>query len=936
MIVIDEYNFFGLNNLNKVVDFVEIIIVGIIVFLLIFQYLYQRNKRNESIIEFTYEVNKFNKKIKVLRKDYITYIQKDEIKDKYMELYNTLPRNIKNEDILKEFIETYSRLGELVKKWNEEFVEKELENNEELFDNIDGKSLDKQQRMAVVVDEMNNLVLAGAGSGKTLTISAKVKYLVDKKNIKPDEILLISFTRKAAEEMRKRIAEKLNIKIKSMTFHKLGLDIISQHLKVRPEVSDDLIKVINTYFEEKIFGNSKQIELLLSFFSYYFYIPKDLSEFNSLGESYEFYRGMDFETMRSKVRKRQEIKDEMDKQKEKKETLKGEIVKSYEELMIANFLFFNGIDYIYEDEYPYKSEDRYRKAYRPDFYLPDYDIYIEHFGITEDYRAPWLEGIEEERYIEGIHWKREEHRKNGTRLLETYSYYNKDNMLLTELEQILMREGVVFEEVNFNEIYAQILENKGKQHYSEFIKLLGTFIDLFKSNGYKDDKFDELKVENNLSSSEFLKRRANLFLEIVKPLYEEYEGYLDENGLIDFNDMINMARETLEDDLINLNYKYIIIDEYQDISMSRYKLIHTIREKTNAKVMCVGDDWQSIFRFAGSDVNLFTNFGKYFGYYELLKIENTYRNSQQLVNIAGRFIMKNPKQLQKNLKSNKRHSNPLRIFTYANNPNTAFKKAIEEIVFNFGEETKITVLGRNKFDINEIVNDKNNMQSEFKIITKGYQKNIIYEKYSKLKMEYLTVHRSKGIEGDNVIIINLENDLYGFPNRLSDDPILSPLLTESDDFQYDEERRLFYVALTRTKNSVYLMAPVYNQSVFCDELVMDFNMKYEPSDQDSIIARKANCPRCQKGFLVVRKNTRNGNEFLGCNNYPLCDYSLNDIDVINNQIKCTSCGGYMVKRKGPYSEFYGCTNYPLCTNTLNIERAPKDKDYSICNEGNRR
>src|SRR5690606_20076405 len=118
-------------------------------------------------------------------------------------------------------------------------------------------SLDNQQRRAVVVDEMNNLVLAGAGSGKTLTISAKVKYLVDRKNINPDEILLISFTRKAAEEMEERISNKLNIDVESMTFHKLGLDIITKHMESRPDVSDDLKKVISTYFKKNIYSDKK-------------------------------------------------------------------------------------------------------------------------------------------------------------------------------------------------------------------------------------------------------------------------------------------------------------------------------------------------------------------------------------------------------------------------------------------------------------------------------------------------------------------------------------------------------------------------------------------------------------------------------------------------------------------------------------------------------
>ena len=633
--------------------------------------------------------------------------------------------------------------------------------------------------------------------------------------------------------------------------------------------------------------------------------------------------------MKSKFNKDIEIRNEIERQKQDKQTIQGEIVKSLEELMIANFLFLNGIDYIYEYKYPFEQEDKYRKHYRPDFYLPEYDIYIEHFGITENFKAPWLNEIEEQKYVKGIEWKRKEHRKNGTKLLETYSYYNKKGILLSELEKMLRREGIEFREVNDTEIYQRIIDSKEDRYFEEFVKLIESFIQLFKSNGYGIDKFDELKRIVNKTEDKFLKERNNMFLDLVKPIYVEYEEHLRKSGSIDFNDMINMSTAIVENGYLDFNYKYIIIDEYQDISMSRYKLIKAIRDRTNAKIVCVGDDWQSIYRFAGSDINLFTNFEKYFGYYELLEIEKTYRNSQELIDIAGSFVMENPSQLKKNLKSDKRHSNPIRIFYYDSHIYYSFKKAIDEIVYLHGEDTSITILGRNGFDIDFLEKNNKGIKMELRLIKSGNDKIIKYKNYPNLKINYLTVHRSKGLEADNIIIINLENRLIGFPNKISDDPILSLVLTDSDEFNFAEERRLFYVALTRTKNTAYLLAPDNKQSIFVEELAERYNIHYEYLNEAGSITENPNCPKCQKGYLVLRKSNKNNREFLGCSNYPMCDYTSRYLEIINNQIKCNSCGGFMVERNGKYGRFYGCTNYPYCNNKLRIEEDVFDENYGF-------
>lgn len=888
-----------------------VILIGLVSTILVV-YKIRNGKQDPKYNEMYENINSFNAEVEMYKQEYFMYDNKTILINKYNDTYEFFStrkyRNTKDEYI-SNFNLTFSYLHNLVIQWNEEYCNRELDLNKALFDNIDGKSLDNQQRKAIVVDEKNSLILAGAGSGKTLTISGKVKYLVDVKRVKPEEILLISFTKKAADEMTTRIANRLNINIESKTFHKLGLDIITKHNNKRLEVVENLSKVIDEYFENSIFDNDSQIINMINFFSYYINIPKNLENYNSLGELYEEEKSSDFETLQSKYNKSKIIEQEVEALKGNRKTIQGEVVKSLEEVQIANFLFLNSVKYEYERLYPFEQEDQYKKSYRPDFYLPDYDIYIEHFGITKDGKVPWLSEVEETKYQEGIEWKRETHKKNKTKLIETYSYYNSENRLLIELSKMLKERGVRFKEADYLDIYDKIYKSANDKYFSEFKKLISSFISLFKSNGYDEYKFDDLLKESLNIKNDFIKQRNLVFLNIVKPIYSIYQNTLKESGNIDFNDMINLATDIIDKGLVNVNYKYIIIDEYQDISVSRYKLIRAIRNKTNAKIMCVGDDWQSIYRFAGSDIDLFTNFDKYFGYFELLRIEKTYRNSQELIDIAAKFVMSNPKQFKKNLKSDKHNPTPIVIKGYNVDVIAAIRSAINDIVSKFGEESTVIILGRNNFDIDFIEASSN---FEFKLFKSRDQVKVKYVKYPKLQINYLTAHRSKGLEADNVIIINLENKQLGFPNKISDDPVLSLVLTDKDEYNYAEERRLFYVGLTRTKNTTYLIVPDRNPSIFIGELRDKINVINNFNSNEKTIQKNPNCPKCKTGILVLRENNNFNTKFLGCSNFPRCDYTIKYVDVLENKKVCPRCGGFIIKKHGPYGYFNACTNYPYC------------------------
>ncbi|MBQ9313687.1 MAG: UvrD-helicase domain-containing protein [Clostridia bacterium] len=853
---------------------------------------------------YSYQINlsdKFLKKIEELKKDYFTTNQRDELLKEYKPLYDYFQTNYfidLNLNAHEKFINTYTNLKKLTTTWNFEFVRKEIELNDMFFNDIDGKSLDYQQRTAVVTDDTHNLILAGAGSGKTLTISAKVKYLIEKKNIRPEEILLISFTKKAADEMTERINNKLNIPVTAVTFHKLGLDILKNYQM--PTIIDNTKKILSNYFNKEVLKDYTALKNIFDFFLYYLNVPKNLQDFDCLGSYIDSQRSIDLETLKSKYDANL-LQVQIHNMKKNLQTISGEHVRSMEEVMIANYLFLNGINYEYEKEYPYKSEEQPERSYHPDFYLSDYDIYLEHFGITKDNKLPWLPEVEEKRYLEEMQWKREFHKQNGTKLIETYSYYNQEHRLLEELQKLLDDNKIEIHPRNIKEVYEAVYSNHENMQFNEFENLVSTFIQLYKANGYSIDDLNKLRtIPNNYQS-----QRNNAFLDIIQSIMEYYQQQLNEMNGIDFADMINFATNYIKENDISFDYKYIIIDEYQDISIGRYKLIKQILEHSNAKLICVGDDWQSIYRFSGSDLDLFSNFEKYFGETALLKIEKTYRNSQELLDIATKFIEKNPEQLKKNLVSDKRIKEPIMVMAYATNKKLALNNALTDIYMHFGEDAEVLLLGRTNYDLNDYMDDDLKYFPNTNIVT--------YSKYPKMNIKFLTVHSSKGLEADNVIIINMENSLLGFPNKISDDAVLSMVLQNKDAYEYAEERRLFYVAITRTRNKTYLIAPDKHASIFLDDLKSITNLSVYMNENEESIQSNPNCPKCKKGFLIIRNDEKK--PFLGCSNYPYCNYKIKDIDVLNTRIKCNVCGGYLVRRNGPYGEFFGCSNYPYCTNT---------------------
>lgn len=894
-------------------------------------------------------------KVKKFKEDYAEYISSED--EKFFEKFYNKPETFETD----------------TKQANERYINQELKDNSDLFDDLDGKSLDSQQREAIVVDEDAVKVIAGAGSGKTFTIQGKVKYLTEKRDVDPSEILAISFSNASVDDLKERIEEPIDIK----TFHKVGKDILTQYNQYsRPDTSA-LKRIIKRYLTKKALKNEDISKKLIEFFSFYINVPPSDDDIKYEGDLLDWQEGVDFSTLKRRFKNKQ------------REILNNEIVRSYEELYIANFLFIYGIKYTYEKIYSYPNKNFERefnkfkeflfsfneeipdelknditkdllnltdifekyeiKDYLPDFYLDDYNIYIEHFGLNRNCENHLIGGKSSEEYVKEMEWKRKVHKKYGTTLIETFSYYQSENRLLTRLAEKLQAQGVEFNEIDYREVYRILLENKTIKEWEDFIVLLKTFIELFKGNNYDETKFKEFYDYVGGLKDSFSKDRTIAFLKIVEEIYNDYEAYLLKIKKIDFNDMINKASDCIVKNGLDLPYKYIIVDEYQDTSFTRYNLLRNICDSIGAKIMVVGDDWQSIYSFSGCDVNIFTKFDNFFDVCETRYIEKTYRNSQQLIDASSNFVMKNPDQTRKELKSSKSLKYPIKLVNFDNDFDEILK--FELIIKNIINQStfknkKILILGRNNKDIFNLLKNFN-VENEYgkrkfeilgdedKLRRNKFVK-IVYRESPDVNIEYRTVHQSKGLECDNVILINLKNWKAGFPNKMVDDPVLNFVKRNGDSFSYAEERRLFYVALTRTKNNVYLLAPYFKSSVFVQELKTDANVELlnlehnrletlkniEKNGERYVIPTKLKCPVCKTGVVLLESFWNKGklNRVLKCSHnmeppFNRCNWEggyygseLEDLDDIEY---CPSCDGILIKRyrHSDGHPFLGCTNF---------------------------
>lgn len=814
-----------------------------------------------------------------LKVGYFTNYQLSTWKNHHINLFdeiNGLPFdfvNLSSEEVIeiKTFTDHFNNALSLRNNFNKQFVEEELKTYNSFFDNIEGRKLDSQQRTAVVTDEDNNIVIAGAGSGKTTTIVGKVNYIIDRYKVRPEEILLISFTNKSATTL----AERIDIEgIEAKTFHKFGKDVIVETEGIQPSIFDEVqFKSLLTKYFTELIRNASYLQMVTEYFTSFLKPAKSQFEFENQGDYIQYIKDQNFKSYKLK-----------EVTTNGKITYKMEVVKSIEECKIANFLLFNGVEYEYEFPYEHDTANQTYRQYKPDFTViqNNQKIYIEHFGISRSGNVPsWFKGDDvrsaSEKYRDDMNWKRDIHRTNGSTLIESYSYEMSEGILFDNLTKNLKSAGVILKPKSQEEIW-KIISEAAKDEVNSFITLFGTFITLMKSNNYS---IDEVISRNKRIQNKFFKAGNALFIEIIKPIFERYESHLAERNEIDFSDMINKASKLIASGKYKRKFNYVIIDEFQDISIGRYQLVKAIKASNpSCKLFCVGDDWQSIYRFSGSDIALFKEFENYFGCTVKSKIETTYRFNNPLIGLSSDFIQKNPNQAKKELKGISSGLNTGYKIHYSTTDNQDDTLTIQNIfneLLEFDEKIEnkeIIILGRYGFDIERIKNENSIFHINKDNETISYSVKTNEGRIKKLSAQFMTVHKAKGLEGDIIIILNCNSGKYGFPSEMSDNQVLNLLLSEADQFENGEERRLFYVAMTRAKENIYFVTDSSYKSKFIAELEVESGQ-----------SPNRKCPSCKTADIVLKRSTIavNGNtrNFYGCTNYLYgCEY--NKVEWINN------------------------------------------------------
>lgn len=718
-------------------------------------------------------------------------------KPHFQEAYSLVKKleafNITPSETIFNFISDFGAINRLVKQHNEGIITFLLDTHKEFFDHCLKYPLDKQQRRSIVSGEENCLVVSSAGSGKTSSIVGKVKYLTEIKKINPQNILLISYTNKAAAEL----TERMGIAgLRGYTFHKLALDIIGQTTGQKPSIYENTDALFVKIYHELL--NDKKFK-------------------KSVIEYFIDYQTPEKEWEKRKNERRQQLSEQ--KEVRLKATFpdmdgKTVYVRSEQEQKICFALSSLSVKFRYEEPYEHPLVDEMHSQYKPDFSIyfeqggETKRIYLEHFGVDEHGLVPiWFakdRGITYEeanqKYNDGITWKKAAHEKFGTKLLTTSSADFHYSDIREKLKTLLEKADVSIQEKTDAELYDMVLPPNSK-HEKAFIRLVVTFVTLIKSSCKSVDKV--LRQTKNAGDE----RSTFIIKNIFQPVYKRYIEELANINQIDFTDAILQATDICRSSH-PVKYDYIIVDEFQDISVDRYNFLKVLREgNPPAKLYCVGDDWQSIYRFSGSDMALFNQFSDYFGQTEINKIETTYRFGEPLVSLSSQFIQRNEAQIKKNIHPfNPQVKTELQFCDYERRD---YCNVIGQLVASIPLDKSVFLLGRYSFD-------DYYLSFMYKSVKEG---NRFFYIIGDRKIEFLTVHKSKGLEADYVIILQCNKDTYGFPSLVSDDPVLNYVLTKSDQYPYGEERRLFYVAITRAKVKTYILYDRRFPSVFVDEFL---------------------------------------------------------------------------------------------------------------------
>ncbi|EPR75385.1 DNA helicase IV [Leifsonia rubra CMS 76R] len=734
-------------------------------------------------------------------------------------------------------------LAQYVGRWNERFLDQELISYKSFFDNVERSPLTDEQSRAVVCFDNRVQLVAAAGSGKTSTMIAKAGYAVHRGLVAPEQILMLAFNSKAAAELQERITERLAPlglaadRIVARTFHSFGLAVIGQATGRKPSLApwveqggdvEKLARIVDELRDTDVAFRTEWDLFRMVF-------GRDLPEF---GQEEADPDDWDPVTRRGGFR-----------------TLAGEVVKSQGERLIADWLYYNGVKYTYECRYEVDTADVDHGQYHPDFYYPDIDLYHEHFALDQNGLPP----EDFAGYLEGVHWKRGLHAEHGTALIETTMAELWNGKAFASLTAELTSRGIVLDPNPERPAVGQPpIDNK------RLVSTFRSFMVHAKSNRLTDD---ELLTRAGEESRDRFRFRHEKFFQLYRTIRQRWETELVKHDSIDFEDMLNLAADHVEAGWKS-PFRLVMVDELQDVSAARARLARALVTEPNHYLFAVGDDWQSINRFAGADLSVMTDFEGWFGKGETLRLERTFRCPQPICDVSSRFVLKNPQQLSKQVMSSTPEHPPAFVAIAANSDEhvqSVIRKHLAELndriatgIAPAGQGGKASVFILGRYRHHESLMPQSAMQQ-----------------WAHLDVKFSTIHASKGLEADYVVIPGLTRDKSSFPSKVADDPVLRLAMPAREPFPFAEERRLFYVAITRARRSVTLVTVRNRVSPFLAELVKEQGLQLR--DADGGHATVIPCPACGDGTMTPRAGKHG--RFYGCTNFPKCRKTMKEAEA---------------------------------------------------------
>lgn len=624
---------------------------------------------------------------------------------------------------------------------NDAYLAHQKEACREFFRTVEKNPLTEEQIHACVCMDDHVMVVAAAGSGKTSTMVAKTGYVLLQQLAEPGQILLLAFNHDAALELGRRITKQLGDMagvdaVRSRTFHAFGLDVIGAATGKKPSLApwvengQDMAKTAAIIAALSIANPAfkRNWDLFRSVYAHDIGRcgDKPVADAHHAGT-----RGL--------------------------RTAHNEIVKSHEERLIADWLFYNGVEYEYERPYEHDTADATHHQYHPDFYYPAIHLYHEHYALDADGNAPrWFEGS----YVAGVKWKRELHARFETELFETTSHGLRTGQDMDRLEQELVRRGI---KLQFDPDREPVGQTRVNQR--DLVRTFRVFQQHVNSNALTHDR---LQAALAAQAKDGFGARLALFLALYEQIAAEWERQLHAGGYIDFDDMMIQATEHIQAGRYASPYTIILADEFQDSSRARIRLLKALAAAapSRAHLCVVGDDWQGINRFAGSDISVMTEFERTFDPATWLTLNTTFRCPQSLCDVSSRFVQANPAQIRKTVTTTNQEQVPAvlaRGFESQDAMSQFLGQQLDELRQQTlsggarpttGKQVTVLLLGRYRDD------------SPADLAT--------WQRHHRndLKITFKTVHGSKGLEADYVFVLNVVAGKRGFPSRIQDDPDL--------------------------------------------------------------------------------------------------------------------------------------------------------------------